>query len=119
MSGIQECVLYRDFARGEILEHMTLLMDALKEKDPDIREKKDLFFSCVNGLVETAGSYGFSGNLWHTYLTLRFLKNFTILTFLFLILCSTLPAAMCCAAMRRRRTAAGCSTNVSATASAR
>ena len=81
--------------------------------------------------METAGSYGFSGNLWHTYLTLllvshenafstaceirgavkgsinelalhdlRFLKNFTILTFLFLILCSTLPVAMCCAAMR-------------------
>ncbi len=75
MSGIQECVLYRDFARGEILEHMTLLMDALKEKDPDIREKKDLFFSCVNGLVETAGSYGFSGNLWHTYLTLLLVSH--------------------------------------------
>src|SRR5699024_12875713 len=75
MSGIQECVLYRDFARGEILEHMTLLMDALKEKDPDIREKKDLFFSCGDGLVETASSYGFSGDLWHTYLTLLLVSH--------------------------------------------
>ena len=31
MSGIQECVLYRNMEHGEILEKMTLLMDVQKK----------------------------------------------------------------------------------------
>ena len=42
----------------------------LWEKDAaDLKSKEGQFFECVNGLVEMAGLYGFSGNLWHCYLT--------------------------------------------------
>ena len=44
-------------------------MNAWEQKSPDLKEKEGLFFECANGLVETAGLYGFSGNLWHNYLT--------------------------------------------------
>lgn len=59
MSGIQECVLYRNMEHGEILEKMTLLMDLQKSSEEELQQRKSLFFECVNGLIETAGSYGF------------------------------------------------------------
>ncbi|MFR6137288.1 MAG: hypothetical protein ACLUI0_11915 [Blautia massiliensis (ex Durand et al. 2017)] len=31
--------------------------------------QRESVFQCMNGLVELAGMYGFSGNIWHTYLT--------------------------------------------------
>ena len=66
MSGIRNCILYRDFEDGEILEKMTALMYACQNKEP-IEEAE--LFECMNGLVEMAAAYGFSGNLWHNYLT--------------------------------------------------
>ncbi len=69
MTGVQECVLYRDFQQGEILKDMTDLMEALEISGTDAMAYKDIFYRCVNGLVEMAGAYGFSGNLWHNYLT--------------------------------------------------
>ena len=70
MTGIQECVLYRGFEREEILDKMTALMDSMEREEERLEEKKPMFYECVSGLLETAGAYGFSGNLWHNYLTL-------------------------------------------------
>ena len=50
-------------------------MNAWEQKAPDLKEKEGLFFECANGLVETAGAYGFSGNLWHCYLTFLLVNN--------------------------------------------
>ncbi len=69
MARIQECILYRDFQHGEILQKMTMLMCVYEEQQSKLTEKRELFYECANGLVEIAGSYGFSGNLWHNYLT--------------------------------------------------
>lgn len=69
MARIQECILYRNFLHGEILEKMTALMNACDGQQEELKEQEEIFFECVNGLVEMAGSYGFSGNLWHNYLT--------------------------------------------------
>jgi hypothetical protein len=66
MVKIQECILYRGFDDGEVLEYMTGLINEI-EHLPVYGE--DLFYQCVNRLVEMAGAYGFSGNLWHNYLT--------------------------------------------------
>ena len=30
---------------------------------------RGVYYDCISGLVEMAGSYGFEGNLWHNYLT--------------------------------------------------
>lgn len=68
MTGIRECVLYRDFEQGELLEKMTALMEDISH--PKVLYGKDgEYFSCIHQLVEMAGTYGFSGNLWHDYLT--------------------------------------------------
>lgn len=64
----EECILYRNFSEGEILKNMTSLINAC-EKDEILENGKELFYQCINGLVEMAGMYGFSGNLWHNYLT--------------------------------------------------
>ena len=72
---LNECILYRNFEHGEILDKMAELMNAWEQKAPDLKEKEGLFFECANGLVETAGAYGFSGNLWHCYLTFLLVNN--------------------------------------------
>lgn len=66
---IEECILYRNFQQGEILEEMADLINAYGADRELSAQKKTVFFRCVNGLVELAGMYGFSGNLWHNYLT--------------------------------------------------
>ena len=69
MARTEECILYRDFQHGEILDTMTSLMNAYEAGSEELPGRKKEFFQCVNGLVELAGMYGFSGNLWHNYLT--------------------------------------------------
>ncbi len=65
MARTEELILYRDFEHGEILSEMTWIMEHYKEKGAAVRER---FFSCVHGLIDMAGTYGFEENLWHTYL---------------------------------------------------
>ena len=67
MTRVNECILYRNFEHGEVLEQMTELMDLESKEELGFCKKE--FFSCVNQLIELAGAYGFSGNLWHNYLT--------------------------------------------------
>ena len=68
MTGIRECILYRDFEQGELLEKMTMLMEDISH--PKVLYGKDgEYFACIHQLVEMAGTYGFAGNLWHYYLT--------------------------------------------------
>lgn len=68
MTGIRECILYRDFEQGELLEKMTMLMEEISH--PKVLYGKDgEYFACIHQLVEMAGTYGFAGNLWHDYLT--------------------------------------------------
>lgn len=68
MTGIRECILYRDFEQGELLEKMTMLMEDISH--PKVLYGKDGEYSaCIHQLVEMAGAYGFAGNLWHDYLT--------------------------------------------------
>ena len=68
MTGIRECILYRDFEQGELLEKMTMLMEDISH--PKVLYGKDgEYFEYIHQLVEMAGTYGFAGNLWHDYLT--------------------------------------------------
>ena len=68
MTGIRECIIYRDFEQGELLEKMTMLMEDISH--PKVLYGKDgEYFACIHQLVEMAGTYGFAGNLWHDYLT--------------------------------------------------
>ena len=69
LARIQECILYRDFSDGEILDNMAEIINLYEFDEEALRAKENQFFQCMNGLVELAGMYGFSGNIWHTYLT--------------------------------------------------
>ena len=74
MTGIRECILYRDFEQGELLEKMTMLMEDISH--PKVLYGKDgEYFACIHQLVEMAGTYGFAGNLWHDYLTYLLVKE--------------------------------------------
>ena len=75
MTRVKECVLYRNFEYGDILEKMTALMDACEQSAADSGKMENDFYACVNGLIEIAGSYGFAGNLWHNYLTLLLVNH--------------------------------------------
>lgn len=68
MARINECILYRSFEKGDILETMNRLMNARGDLSEEEQLTRD-FYQCANGLVEMAGAYGFAGNLWHNYLT--------------------------------------------------
>lgn len=68
MTGIRECILYRDFEQGELLEKMTMLMEDISHPKA-LYGKDGEYFACIHQLVEMAGTYGFAGNLWHDYLT--------------------------------------------------
>ena len=68
MTRIEECILYRDFEQGEIMDGVTKIIQAIQNQD-ETEKYRFMYYQCLNGLVEMAGAYGFSGNLWHDYLT--------------------------------------------------
>ena len=74
MTGIRECILYRDFEQGELLEKMTMLMEDISHPKV-LYGKGGEYFACIHQLVEMAGTYGFAGNLWHDYLTYLLVNN--------------------------------------------
>ena len=57
------------------MDKMTALMDASEKSAVNASEMEEEFYECVNGLIEIAGSYGFTGNLWHDYLTLLLVNH--------------------------------------------
>ncbi|MDD3339629.1 MAG: ATP-binding protein [Lachnospiraceae bacterium] len=69
MINIEECILYRDFEQDDILKQMTESINHYEDATYDIHKRREIFFACAHGLVEMAGNSGFSGNLWHNYLT--------------------------------------------------
>lgn len=70
MKKISECILYRNFQEGTILEEMSYLMEQTPEELISKRDvNRDIFYASVNQLIELATDYGFEGNLWHNYLT--------------------------------------------------
>ncbi|MDD6347318.1 MAG: ATP-binding protein [Lachnospiraceae bacterium] len=69
MRHIDDLILYRDMPGDGILRRMTSLMESIEAVSVQEEEARSLFFGCVGDLVEMAAAYGFSGNLWHDYLT--------------------------------------------------
>lgn len=78
---INELMLYREYEQEEdqILQDLGEIINSLEEEKDlaylDEKERRELYFSCLHRLVEMAGTYGFSGNLWHCYLTYLLVNN--------------------------------------------
>ena len=43
MTGIRECILYRDFEQGELLEKMTMLMEDISHPKVLLRKGRGVF----------------------------------------------------------------------------
>lgn len=70
----QELLIYRveDMEEGRLLKDMACLFHNCGKAEITIQKREELkclFYNCVHKLLELAGSHGFSGNLWHCYLT--------------------------------------------------
>ncbi len=76
MNNIYTCVVYKDMENSEVLKIFSGLMgetySAWKQgelTESDLEYERESYCKGVNALLEMADNYGFSGNLWHTYLT--------------------------------------------------
>ncbi len=68
----EELILYKKFENGKVLSDMVWLMDSYRSGDNRMRP---VFFECMHELLEMAATHGFSGNLWHCYLTNLLVNN--------------------------------------------
>ena len=71
----QELILYRNFEEGELLKDMVWLMENYQNEYYNKEDKQGLCYTNIHRLLEMAGHYGFSGNLWHCYLTNLLVNN--------------------------------------------
>ena len=67
---IDELILYRHFKHGGILENLVKLA-----QDPSGDGASELYYEAMHELIELAASHGYTGNLWHTYLTYLLANN--------------------------------------------
>lgn len=68
----EELIVYKDFEDGQILHDIVWLTEHYRSGDSQARP---LFYQCMHKLLEMSVSYGFSGNLWHCYLTDLLVNN--------------------------------------------
>ena len=72
---IDELIVYKDFGNDSLLEDRAYLMDHYKDCEEDKYYLRSLAFDCIHRLLEMGGNHGFSGNLWHCYLTNLLVNN--------------------------------------------
>lgn len=70
-----ELIVYKDFEDGLILHDMAFLMEHYKDEYYYKEDLQTLAYDCIHSLLEMAGNHGFSGNLWHCYLTNLLVNN--------------------------------------------
>lgn len=75
MTRIKELIVYKYFDQGQILEDMAWIMDNYDNEYYNTEDVQALYYDCIHGLVDLAGTYGFEKNLWHNYLTLLLVNN--------------------------------------------
>ncbi|NLG03447.1 MAG: DUF815 domain-containing protein [Clostridia bacterium] len=71
----QELILYKHFKHEDILTDMSWLLTHCEDDYYNLEDRRTLLFDVVHRLVELAGSHGYEGNLWHTYLTYLLANN--------------------------------------------
>lgn len=77
MFRIDELIVYREYEQGQddILNDMAFILAETEKGCAGAQRIRGLYFSCIHGLTELAGTYGFQGNLWHCYLTWLLVNN--------------------------------------------
>lgn len=71
----EELILYRNFDEGDLLADMVSLMEKF-DRTGEVGEGMGAdLYRCIHRLLEMAGRFGFTGNLWHCYLTDLLVNN--------------------------------------------
>ncbi|MDO4169585.1 MAG: ATP-binding protein [Lachnospiraceae bacterium] len=68
-----ELVIYRSMEEDEVFSSLCHVIDHYKEMDQ--QKAGELIFKGISGLIETAQSRGFQGNLWHIYIAFLLINN--------------------------------------------
>lgn len=71
---INELILYRNFD-DQIFARMAAVANTYKDAQLDRVRAVDDLYNCINEIITIARDHGFSGNLWHGYLTYLLTTN--------------------------------------------
>ncbi len=71
----KELIVFKNFKEGKLLYDMSFLMEHYKDDYYNKEDLSALFYDCIHALIDMAGHYGFSGNLWHCYLANLLVNN--------------------------------------------
>lgn len=79
----EELILYKDFKNGAVLEAVSRLLDYTYMSEEESIDSKPLandemrviISGAINNLLKLSYSHGYSGDLWHTYLTFLLANN--------------------------------------------
>ena len=75
MFRIDELIVYREYEQeqeqDQVLNDMAFIVEETETMGMPVSDLRGLYFSCIHKLTELAGTYGFEGNLWHSYLTCK------------------------------------------------
>ena len=82
MARTEECILYRNFDNGEVLDIMTSLMNSYEAGEEGFENRKEEFFHMVP-LPRSEGQWREALTIW-LFMILEFSKNFMTLILLFL-----------------------------------
>ncbi|MGN0349074.1 MAG: ATP-binding protein [Roseburia sp.] len=69
MKGTGNLILYREFEQEELFRNLTWLIENYDNPYYNKEDVEALLFECLKKLLELAERHGFSGNLWHCFLT--------------------------------------------------
>ena len=81
MFRIDELIVYREYEQDQdqVLNDMAFIVEETETMGMPVSDLRGLYFSCIHKLTELAGTYGFEGNLWHSYLTWLLVNNENVL----------------------------------------
>lgn len=71
----KDLFLYRHFKNQSLFDNLAWVLNNADSSSTSVPELREKFFEGVHELLEMAENYGFSGNLWHCYLTFELVYN--------------------------------------------
>ena len=75
MKSTKNLILYKEFETGRLFYDFTWVMENYRSEYYNREDIEGLFYECMKRLMELAASHGFSGNLWHSFLSFLLVNN--------------------------------------------
>ncbi|MCR5784104.1 MAG: ATP-binding protein [Eubacterium sp.] len=75
MTKADTLIAYKSFTNENVFRKLTEIIDVYESDKDLLFNYEGDFYSCITELINMAVKYGFSGNLWHNYLSLLIVNN--------------------------------------------